>query len=217
VEVGQQILKLAERLEDPFYQALAYLQNGLVLLWSDDPGTAREWIVKAYEATSRMGARLWQARSLAYLSVASRKLDDLNAVREQTRDLLDLSTALDEPTYHGIGLANQGWLAWREGNPTLAERLCKNAYEDWNKFGGDVFHGLAGWVLLAVAVSQRDLETAKSHALTLLDPNPAYQPMEEIEGNLLNQALSACQVGQVEAAENFFKLALERAREIADL
>jgi hypothetical protein len=217
VGIGRRILELAETFGNPIYLALAQLQLGFCLLWSGDPREAREWLARGYEATARIGARLWQTRCLAYLSIASRKLDDLQALRQQVHDLLDLSAALDEPTYHGIGLANQGWLAWREGDAVQAERLCKAAYEEWAKYGGDTFHELAGWVLLGIAVTQRDMERAISAAQILLDPNTAFRPIDERAGDFLSQALSDWQAGQVDSAFRSLNQALERARESRDL
>ncbi|MGE5223865.1 MAG: ATP-binding protein, partial [Omnitrophica WOR_2 bacterium] len=113
VQMVQRGLELAEKLADPYIMALTWFQLGFSLLWYGDPGAARPWLEKGYEATARLGVRLWQVRSLAYLSVVCRKLNDLKSVRELIPELLDRSSMLDEPTYHGIGLANQGWLAWR--------------------------------------------------------------------------------------------------------
>ncbi|MGE5222484.1 MAG: hypothetical protein ACM3PY_08610, partial [Omnitrophica WOR_2 bacterium] len=102
-------------------------------------------------------------------------------------------------------------------NAVEAEKLCTAAYEDWSKFGGDTFHALAGWVLLAIAVSQRDLGQAKSIVLTLLDPNPAFRPIEEPLSDLLSQALSACQKGKAEVAYQYLNQALEQARASGEL
>ncbi len=151
-------------------------------------------------------------RSLAYLSIANRKLDDLASLREETKQLLDLSQSFGEYTYHGIGLANQGWLAWRDGNILQAADLCKEANEICNKFGGCVFHGLANWVLLAIAVSQGNLAWAESCAQSLSDPNPSFQPLEKPAADLLSQAITAGKDENGRAAFALFNQAIEVAK-----
>ena len=93
----------------------------------------------------------------------------------------------------------------RPGQPGLAgmagRRCCEGraAYAklpiEVGKSGGNVFHGLADWVLLAIATTQRDLRRAEACARALLDPDPTFQPVSEPMAGLLGQALSACQAG----------------------
>lgn len=195
VEIQRCRLELAETLADPYGLAMAQFELGFGLLWHGDPPAAREWLDKGYDAMSRKGDRLWQVRSLAYLSIVSRKLDDREALRGQTQQLLELAFAIGELTYQGIGLANQGWLAWRDGDAARAEQLCKSADEVWSKFGGNVFHGLADWVLLAIAAARCDSGGVETCARALLDPNPSYQPIEEPMAGLLKAGI-ICLPGQ---------------------
>jgi len=164
-----------------------------------------------------IGARLWQLRALAYLCIANRILNNLSAVREQTQELLEMAPAINEPTYYGIGQANLGWLAWRDGDAVKASQLCNAAIETWRQFGQEVFHGLAYWVLLAVAVSRSDLRQAEGYARFLLDPDPNYQPVEEPIAVLLGQALNACRAQDTHTAFTFFNQALEKARDAGEL
>jgi tetratricopeptide (TPR) repeat protein len=217
VEMVHRRLKLTESLADPSALAVAQFQYGFSLLWQGDISAAREWLSTGYAATARIGARLWQLRCLTYLSIANRKLHDLAPLREQTRDLLELATTINEPTYHGIGLANQGWLAWQDGDPARASQLCIGAIEIWGQFGGDVFHGLAYWVLLAVAVAKHDLKQAAEYTRSLLDPDPMYRPVEEAIAILLSQALNACQAQDPQTAFTLFNQALEKARNAGEL
>ena len=217
VAIGRQRFKLTETLDEPFERAQTYCQLGFGLLWHGDPAAARAWLSKGTEALTRIGARIWEVRCLAYLSIANRKLGDLESLREQTRRLLEQSAAIDEAIYHGVALANQGWLAWRDGNQTQAEQLCQAAMEIWRKPGGYFLHGLANWVLLAVAVAQHDLHKAEFYAQALLDPNPNYQPVEETIAGLLAQASSACQGQDVQTALGLFEQTLAAAQAASEL
>ncbi len=218
VEIQRRRLDMAETLADPYSLAMAQFELGFCLLWHGEPRSGQEWVRRGYEAAVRMGARLLQVRCLAYLGVISRKLVNIDTLRQQTEQLLELAPRIEEHAYHGIGLANRGWLAWREGDDQGAERFCKAALEIWNKFGnGNVFQCLSIWVLLAIAVYRRDLEEADRYARALLDPNPLFQPIEEPMACLLVKALSACQAGDQADAMIQFQRALNKAQEFGDL
>ena len=156
-------------------------------------------------------------RCLAYAGVVSRKLGDLDALPGQAGELLDMANAMSEFTYQGIAYANQGWLAWQNGDPDQAEQLCHTANEIWKKFGQNVFHGLADWVLLVVAVSQRDLRRVAACLQSLLDPDPSLQPVAEPLAGLLSRALAACQGQDPAAAFALCEQALSQAKASREL
>jgi DNA-binding SARP family transcriptional activator len=217
VEIFQHKLELAEKFGEAYSIAWSQFQLGFALLWRGMPSEGIEWLRKSLEGAAQMGARLQEVRSLAYLSVASRKLGDLPGLREYNQRLLELAPAISEYTYHGIGLANQGWLAWKEGDAEQAACACTSAVNIWAASGGEVFHGLAVWVLLAIAVGCRDLAQAERWASELLDPNPLYQPLEEKVAEQLKDALSACQAGETPRAFQLFDQTLKLARVSGDL
>jgi DNA-binding SARP family transcriptional activator len=210
VEIGRRRLELAEKYSGAFDQARARFQYGFGLLWRGDLVAAKEWLTRSLEATSRIGARIWQVRSLAYLSIANRKLGNLSEVEEQGWQLLALCQGIGDQTYYGMGLANLGWLAWRRGDTERAKALCEEGNRVWEKSGSNVFHCLTYWVLLAIAVAQRDLQQAADFARVLLDSNPFYQPVPAPAAELLWQALSVS--GDESTALERFKQALEEAR-----
>ena len=84
VEIGRQRLALAEKLADPYILAFAQFQLGFGLLWHGDPHSAQEWVTKGFDAAERIGARLLQVRCLTYLDIISRKLGNLELLRQQT-------------------------------------------------------------------------------------------------------------------------------------
>ncbi len=212
VEIARRRLALAEQLGDPYHLALGRFQLGFCLLWSGDPAAARGWLAQGYEDFARLGARLWQMRCLAYVGIVSRKLGDLEALPGQTQEMQDLARAMNEYTYQGIAYANQGWLAWQNGDPAQAEQLCHMAKEIWKKFGQNVFHGLADWILLAIAVSQQDLRRVEGCLQSLLDPDRSLQPVEEPMAGLLSRARSACLEQDSGAVFALCSQAVEHAR-----
>ena len=217
VELARRRAELAAKLADPADLAIAQMQFGLVLLLHGDLDASREWLSAGVEANTRVGARIWQLRSLAFLGVASRKLNDLPALRQQTRELLDLTTDFRENTYYGIGLSNLGWLAWQEGDVTQAEQLCRQAVAVWETCGGHAFQGLGYWVLLAIACKRRNLSQVELTITALLDPDPKYQPQEEPIAALLRQALNACRYRDASVSFSLAQQALEKAHSAGEL
>jgi tetratricopeptide (TPR) repeat protein len=207
----------AEKLDDPFNLAEAQFNYGFALLWYGDLLTARDWLERANESLARMGARLPQLRCLAYLSVISRKLHEPERLRNELPPLLELAGAINEYTYIGIGLANQGWLAWQDGDASRAEQLCKEAIATLRNASGYVWRALADWVLLAIALAQEDFSKSEAGARALMDPNPTLQAVAEPMSRLLGQALAACTAGERTTALDLFKSALEAARAAGEL
>lgn len=212
VEIARRRLELAQKYSDAFDQAVATFQVGFGLLWYGDPSSARIWLAQALDATAQVGTRIWQMRSLTYLSIADRQLGNLDYVREETQQSFELCSMLNEYTYQGIGLSNLGWLALQKGDMEEAERLCKEAKEVWQKQGGSPFYWLIGWVLLEVAVARQDFPLAARVSQTFVNPRPTDQPPVQPAADRLRQALSAWQSEDEETALAFYQQALEAAR-----
>jgi predicted ATPase len=217
LQMVRQRLDQAEKLDDAINLGIAQFQYGFALLWHDEPLAARDWMERANESLDRIGARLWQLRCLTYLSVVSRKLHESEKLRNEIPPLLELARVINEYNYLGIGLANQGWLAWNDGDAIQAERLCKEATTIWTNFSECVFHSLAYWVLLAISVAQDDFDKSEAAARVLTDPNPTFQPIDEPMSSLLSQALTACEAGERTTALELFRRGLEAARAVGEL
>jgi hypothetical protein len=218
VEICRQRLALAEKFADPYTLAFAQFQLGFGLLWHGDPHSAREWMTKGFDAAERLGARLLQLRCLTFLDIIDRKLGNQELVRQQTYQLMKQALALNEHGYYGIALANQGWLAWQDGDEMSAENLCQSAIKYWSQYASNyTLQSLAVWVMLAISVSRQNLEESEHWAQVLLDPNHVFQPVEEPMAGLLSQALSACLEKNSEEALALYGLAVEQAKEHREL
>jgi hypothetical protein len=217
VQLVRQRLEQAEKLDDPFNLAEAQFNYAFTLLWHGDPLTGRDWMERSNESLARMGARLPQLRCLAYLSVISRKLHEPEKMRKELPPLLELARAINDHSYLGISLANQGWLAWQDGDANQAEQSCQEALATWMNAPGYAWRALADWVLLAIALSQDDVSKSEAAARALMDPNPTLQALAEPMSSLLGKALAACDAGDRTTALDLFKSVLEAARTAGEL
>jgi hypothetical protein len=217
VSLARRKLELVTQLGVPYDIAWAQFHVGFSLLWYGEPLAAREWLDKTYETALRLGARLLQVRSLTYRSVVSRQLGDVAALREQSDLLFELASAIGELDYKGISQANQGWVAWRDGELARAEALCNAANATWVQSGGCMFPWLADYVLLAIAAARGDLPRAENRAVSLLDPNPLIQPLLAPVAARLEQALCACRAQDARGAFECFNQALELVKTSGDL
>jgi DNA-binding SARP family transcriptional activator len=216
--ICRQRLDLAEKFADPYTLAFAQFQLGFGMLWYGDTQSAREWTTKGFEAAERLGARLLQLRCLTYLNIIDRKLNNLDLVRRQTPQLLKQALDMNEHSYYGIALANQGWLAWQDGDEMSAVNLCQAAIKNWSQNAGNyTFQSLAVWVLLAIAVSHKDLGESEHLAQVLLDPNPILQLIEEPMAGLLGRAISARLEKNSEEALILYCQAVEQAKDHREL
>ncbi|MBI4926285.1 MAG: hypothetical protein HY835_00865, partial [Anaerolineae bacterium] len=217
VDIARRRLILAEDVSSQFEQAVAKFQVGFGLLWHGEITEARACLSHALAATEQVGARIWQIRSLAYLSIADRMLGNLGQIQEEIQQMIELCSILNEHTYQGIGLSNLGWLAWRKGDMEQANRLCSQANEVWNEYGGNAFHWLSNWVLLAIAVERRDFERAATVSMAFINPRPTDQYPVQPAADCLRQAFSTWQAGDMENTLVFYNHALEQARAAHEL
>lgn len=217
VEVARRRLHLARQSAGPYEQAVATYQVGFCLLWRGNLAEARTWLARAVEMNAKVGARIWQVRSLAYLNIAERKLGNLEEVQKTVPPLLELSAFINDSVYKGMGLANLGWLAYRRGDLDQAERLCSQASDFGEKFESNPFPWLANWVLLALAFARRDLPRAAGLAQTFINPRSTDQLPIKPAAERLRLALSAWQAGDEAGALGFYSQALDVARRAGEL
>lgn len=216
VDLAHLRLKLCLADGNAFNICYATFQVGFALLWSNDIVPAQSKLAEALELAEKIGARTIQARCLAYLSIATRKLGLVDALSEQTEQLLELSTALGDLLYQGVAWANKAWLSWKEGNMDRSTEFGRTALNCWHKYPGSyVFYWLALWPLMAIAVTNQRLDEIQIRARELLDPG--QQPLLPPLPQLLSAGLQACQEGDVTGALEFFHQALAKAQEVGDL
>jgi adenylate cyclase len=149
---------------------------GFCRLWRAELDEAQKHFEAALAVAERTGDAILRTRCLLYLAVTHRKRQDVTRVAA----ILASEDLVDTLGYLGLGEANRAWVAWREGNPSLAEMHGHAAIADWERSvqsGPTAFQWTARWPLLAVAWARGDSVEAQSQAKAMLDPT--LQPLPE--------------------------------------
>jgi predicted ATPase/class 3 adenylate cyclase len=160
---------------------------GFCLLWRGELEEAEEHFVQGCETGRARGIALIETRCLVYGTVARRRRNDVEGVREWLRML----EAQDElHGYRGLTAANAAWLAYRDGALELAVQRGREALADWQTEGlrgSRVFEWTARFPLLGVALAWGELEAALEHARAMLDGE--QQPLPEAIAAALTEAM----------------------------
>lgn len=182
VRLVRRALELAEQTGDPLLLARKHFGLGFNLLWYGDRRGAIDQLEQALALADRLSSSLIQNQALAYLSVAHRMEGDLEAVRRLAQRGLELAKSAQHPTYQGVALSNQAWLAYRSGDWGTAERLAEAAVELW---GHDRYPlvWLAELPLAALATYCGDLADARTHLAACLGEKQQRLP-DELDGCL---------------------------------
>jgi len=108
-----------------------------------------------------------------YISLAHRRMKDIEAVRVDTQALLDMLQKVGKnPEYKGIAEANLAWLAYHEYRKKDALQHAQTACELWRaqptvysvQWGGVI-------ILFALAVENGQVESALEHTRAVLAPS----------------------------------------------
>ena len=189
---------------------------GFVHLWHWDLDEAHRHLTAALEMTERMGEADYRIRCLAYLSVIYRMQDEARQSQHLASRCLEAATASEAVAYIGVARANLAWLAWRDGSAGEAQTDGLAALACWNRPPSAYpCHWLALWPLLAVALDQSTIDDALGHARSLIDPE--QQPQRSPLVAVLQDALTAGEQGQTEAARSHLVHAVELAQEMGYL
>jgi DNA-binding SARP family transcriptional activator len=219
IDIARRWRELSRAAGDPASLPNSEFHFGFARLWQGEPGLAQADLSEALASAAAMGARTVQTRCLAYLSIASRQLQQADVVRGQTEELFTLATAVGEEAYVGVAWANRAWLAWQAGDAPLAEEHGQAALQSWAKFPTRFarypFQWLALWPLLAVAVGQHRLDAADKLAQDLI--SPTQQPRLAPLPALLAKAIRAGQTHDPDNALGLFRQALQTAQTLGDL
>lgn len=182
-----------------------------VALWAGRPEKASRGFETTLGLAQQRGDVVEKARCLVYLSVALRQLGDtakLRGLLPEARELVEFGRA---PEYVGVQLAQEAWLALREGCHETAGEKASAALDRWSAGAPRYpFKWLALWVRLALEdVRQRN--GIESDAATLLDSTQMQQP--ETLARALVDLREACRTGSDEDVRRSLDDALALARE----
>ncbi|MEY2487946.1 MAG: hypothetical protein QOH39_3594 [Verrucomicrobiota bacterium] len=152
---------------------------GLVQLYRNHLPQAVESCAAALELAERVGNVVVAARCLTYMTVAYRRMGDVENTRQFGERTIEVAAKIGMVEYVAMAKANLAWLAWREGRPDDAELLGTDALRLWH--GMEDPYGMDWMALLplvAIATTRGDLESAVTRTCALFGENQHPLPQE---------------------------------------
>lgn len=213
VTMARQALDLAERSADPGRVAEGRFGLGFSLLWADQVQEAADTLTRAVEETTRLGAVTESCRARAYRAIALRRIGDVDAAAEASKDALAAARSLGSSYYAGHALAVLCWVAWKRGEN--CDPLGAEAFDAWGRFETDGVSGfdtefawLAVWPRVAAALQRNDFDAAVDHLRVLGTPweRPMPAGMQTAVEVALIDADRALIEAAVRAAEEYHYL-----------
>jgi class 3 adenylate cyclase/tetratricopeptide (TPR) repeat protein len=205
--------------QNPYEYAFGKFMLGFALLWHGNIKEGLEELLQALELAEKIGAKIVQVRTLNYISLAYRKLGNVEAVNQYTSRSMEAATQVGEHYYVGIAHANLAWIAWREKNDDLAYQEALAAFQTWDSQSVSsaraVFQMFAALPALAITVSRRQFSEAAKYATRLLPPYDP--PLPEESQTDLRDAIRAVEDGNEQKALSLFSRVLAWAKDSGDL
>lgn len=212
LEYGRRAVETSKACEEA-EQVLALFCHTLALVLHGDLEEALRQGQAGLRLAERLGELTLQSRLLAYLTLAHRRLGEVERTSEYARRSLEVATATGMGDGLGVAHANRAWVAWQEQRVEEAEQEALAALECWRTLGSYCYplQWQALWVLLAVALRREALAEAMEWARALLAPT--QQRVDAPLAAHLEAALQAWEQGQQELAGSSLGQAVECARE----
>jgi tetratricopeptide (TPR) repeat protein len=184
---------------------------GMCRLTRSELDEAVQALTEGARISDSIGDAEWSCRSLTYLAIASRRLGDLQGVR----DALDGADPLVERPgfglYRGASIANRAWLSWRSGDSVEAARSFDEAEKVWAEHNVPYpFAWIAAMPAISIALDGDDLDTAVRHAVHLVGL-PFGRALPEEVMALLRSGIEAAGGGRADEARRALELSVERA------
>ncbi|HNS51002.1 MAG TPA: BTAD domain-containing putative transcriptional regulator [Anaerolineae bacterium] len=187
---------------------------GFNLLWHGTPADAEAALQTALHMAELSGDVVLQARCLAYLAVAHRRMGRGADVEALSRRTLAVAEAAAMPDYVGVGRAGLAWTAWRRGDLNEAGQMAASALEAWRTAPAPYpLQWQALWPLIVVALARDCLSDAVEHARRLAEPGQQALPAPLEEA--IAAGLAAWDSGRAAAARDALEQALDLALELS--
>jgi hypothetical protein len=170
---------------------------------------------RALEGAERTGFLTLQARCLSYLTVLHRLQGGLAETRLLARRTLEVARKLRMADYLGIGEANLGWCAWREGKRDEAAHHTAEALIHWRQVAASYpafpFQWLGRLHAIALALDEGATEGALEHAGNILK-DVQHRLSDGVMGPLAEAVAAASSEGGNAAARAALEVGLANAR-----
>ena len=212
-------LAISQESEDPSERAWVRFLLGFTLLWYGDLDEAEKQIEAALALAEETGDIVHQSRCLTYLTIVCRQRGQLERARHYASKSLAAAEAGQMIEYVGMVRANLAWVAWREGNLSQTEAEGRAALELWGQLPAEhsscAFQWTALWPLIAVALARNQASEASMFVRALLEPS--QQRLADALSAVLQDAVTAWQGDDAEAAQAYLHQGLELAQELGYL
>jgi tetratricopeptide (TPR) repeat protein len=187
--------------------------HAFVEMWAGHHAAAATILESLLESVSRSGDVTQQFRSLTYLALAYRRLDDPAAVAALNERGRSFANIVGQESYAGMLLAQDAWVAWRRGDGARARELNASALDLWRERAARYpFQFPAFWLGAALGLEDGEPRRAASCALRSLETSQA-RPGEELE-NLLAAVLDAVATDDQAAIRQRVEQAVALARQL---
>ena len=216
VALAKRAVAASEEADDLAEAGHVTFTYGLIQVFRGDFEAAAKACAKALEFSERTGELVLQARSLTYLAVAYRRMNDWPNCKSAAERAFEISTRLAMVEYIAMATANLAWVAWRQNDHAKAEKLASEALNLWHGMEDPYsFDWMALWPLIAIAFARKDFSRAVEYARGLLDKN--QHPLAENLTPIVRRTCEEWERGAEEIAIASFVSAIQAARDLAYL
>jgi hypothetical protein len=139
-------------------------------LWSDAIEDADRHMQEVLRETVRLGDSERNLLCLAYLAVSARLRGDVDTAQAFADAAIARARKNGTPHYEGASYGTLAWVAWRRGDPTLADDHL-TAARRLMTLPHFPFVWLHAMVSLARAVEGMDMSAAAEHARSMIGPS----------------------------------------------
>lgn len=165
---------------------------------------------KLVAVTDRTGDVMLRTRCLTYLTVGSRKREQVDDVRQYGSQALAAATTARMPEYVGAAKANLAWLAWHDGDVAEMQANAQAALESWRGYKTVYpFQWLVLMPLIDLALSQERVSEAIDHMRALFDPE--QQRLPDSLTQAMEGAIAAWEQNEPETARDLATQVVELA------
>ena len=154
----------------------------MLLGFVEEKQQSEENLATALSMSDRLGTAILQSRCITYITVAYRKLGDVEKTGECAAHALEFCTEVNMVEYIATAKANFAWVALRGQNFEEAQQQALAAFQTWRELKIVYpFYGLALWPLIAILVHENRLQDAVDYLRPMLEPSQQKLPDEFTE------------------------------------
>lgn len=209
VALGRNALALAKEQRDPRALMIARLWFGYGLFWHAAWEESERNLVEALRVARFIGDIEYEVLALITLTSLWRLRNDPAEAAAICLVALETAQRADMQIYAAVVLANQAWIALRDGRPSEAASLAEEAASIWRRLPYRV-KWLAHWPLLSLAIDESNWQGATEHALVMLSREQYRLPAPMSAA--LESGLTYFECGNLDSAAASFREARRLAQ-----